>query len=90
MCVSQTGDKEKYNHGHEKWKVSNATLTVLVWVKALSKGTNFAKNAEFLEQNADISKVKTASVLKDILSETTYACVLKWQVSSLQHNSKEF
>ena len=30
MCVSQTGDKEKYNHGHEKWKVSNATLTVLV------------------------------------------------------------
>lgn len=22
MCVSQTGDKEKYNHGHEKWKDS--------------------------------------------------------------------
>ena len=29
-------------------------------------------------------------VLKGILSETKYACVLTYQVSSLQHNSNEF
>ena len=39
----------------------------------------------FFKKIADISKVKKALVLKDIFSETTYACVLrtKFQVSNI-------
>ena len=41
---------------------------------ALSKGTNFAKNADFCPKTADISKIKGVSVLKEILFETKYVC----------------
>ena len=54
---------------------------------ALSEGT-FLDN--FLQNNADISKVKAAQVLKGIFSETTYRCVLTCQIRSFQHNSNEF
>ena len=33
-------------------------------------------------KNADISKIKRASALKGIFSETTYVCVLMYQISS--------
>ena len=36
----------------------------------------------FFAKNADISKIKRVLVLKDILSETTYVCVLSYQISS--------
>ena len=42
--------------------------TLLLWVKVL-----------FLPKNADISKIESAFVLKGILSETTYLCVLTYQ-----------
>ena len=49
----------------------------------LSNGNVFAKNCYFLQINADISKIKRALVLKGILSETKYVCVLKYEISSL-------
>ena len=35
----------------------------------MSKGTIFAKNTNFLQKNADISKIKRFLVLKDIFFE---------------------
>ena len=52
---------------------------------ASSKGTIFAKNANFLQKNADISKIKGVLVLKTIFSETTCVCT-----SGFWHNSNEF
>ena len=40
------------------------------------------KNADFLQRNADISKIKRALVLKGIFSEITYECVLTCQISN--------
>ena len=42
----------------------------------------FNKNADLLEKNADNSKIKGILVLKGIYSGTTYAFVLKYQISS--------
>ena len=48
---------------------------------ALSKGTILTKkNTDFLQKNADISKIKRALVLKGIFSETKYECVLTCQI----------
>ena len=50
----------------------------------------------FFKKNVDIfnmltrCKIKRALVLKGIFSETTYVCVLTYQISSFQHNSKRF
>ena len=43
------------------------------------------KNADFLQKDADISKIKRALVRKGKFSETTYECVLsaKFQVSTV-------
>ena len=41
-----------------------------------------AKNADFLQKIADISKIKKALVLKGVFSETSYACILMYQISS--------
>ena len=38
------------------------------------------KNTDFLQENADISKIKTALVLRGISSEITYLCVLTCQI----------
>ena len=49
----------------------------------LSKGTAFAKNTDFLQEGADIRKIKRALVLKGLFSETAYVCTYKFQVSSI-------
>ena len=54
----------------------NTTLTLLLWVKVLFS----QENADFLQKNADISKINRALVLKGIFSETTYVGVV--QISS--------
>ena len=59
-------------------KISNTTLILLLWVKVLF----LPKNSDFLQKNADISKIKGVWVLKGIFSETTYVCVLTYQTSS--------
>ena len=51
---------------------------------ALSRGTILQT------KNADISKFKGVFVLKDIFSETTYVCVLIFQISSFMHNLNKF
>ena len=38
------------------------------------------KNADFLQKNTDIIKIK--GVLKDVFPKTTYVCVLTYQISS--------
>ena len=46
----------------------------------------YAKNADFLQKNAGISKIKRALVLKGIFSETTCVCTYvptKFHVSSI-------
>ena len=49
----------------------------------LNKGTIIDnKNAEFLQKNAGISIIKEVLVVKSIFSETTYLCVLTYQISS--------
>ena len=42
-----------------------------------------AKNADFLQKNTNMSQIKKALVLKGIFSETTYVCILTFQISSL-------
>ena len=42
------------------------------------------KNADFLQKNSDISKIKKA--LKGIFSETTCGCVLMYQFSIINNN----
>ena len=46
----------------------------------LSEGTIFAKNADFLQKNAEVSKVKRALILKGMFSETAHVCVLMYQI----------
>ena len=48
-----------------------------------SKGTIFVKTAIFCKnKNTDINKIKKVQALKGIFSETTYLCVLMYQISS--------
>ena len=47
-----------------------------LWVKVLF----LPKNADFLQKNADISKIRTALVLKGIFSKTEYVCVVMYQI----------
>ena len=60
-------------------KISNTGLTVLLWVKVLF----LSRNVDFLQRNADISKIKRALLLKGILPEATYVCVHTCQIWSL-------
>ena len=55
---------------------------------SLSKGTILVKNPDFLQKNADISKIKRLLVLK-AYCETKYGHELTCQVLSFQHNSNE-
>ena len=48
----------------------------------LSKGIILVKNSDFLQKNADINKFKRVLVPKGTFSETTYFCVLTYQISS--------
>ena len=49
---------------------------------ALGKDTVFAKNMLIFCKNNNIRKIEEVSVLKDIFSETTYVCVLTYQISN--------
>ena len=77
FCLAKIKDTTKY--------LQYSSLTIY-----LRKGAIFAKNANFLQNNADISKIKRALVLKSITSETKYGYVLPYQISSFYHNSKRF
>ena len=65
----------------------NSALKLLLWVKVLSV---LAKKSCFFANAANISKIKRDLVLKGILSETTYDCVITCQISSSWYNSNEF
>ena len=67
-----------YKNWKQNLKISNTALTPLLWVKVLF----LLKNADFLQKNADISKIKRVLVLKGIFSETKFVCVLTYQISS--------
>ena len=67
-----------YKIWKQNWKISNIALTLLLWVKVLFS----PKNAVLLQENADIGKIKKALVLKAMLSETSYVCILRYQISS--------
>ena len=43
----------------------------------------------FLQKDTEISKIKRALVMKGTFSETTYVCVLTYQISSFQHISNK-
>ena len=58
----------------------------MLWEKVLF----FTKYADFLQNNADISKIKGVLVLAGIIFKTTYMFVLPYQIWSLELNSKEF
>ena len=49
---------------------------------ALSKNTIPAKKYCFLQKHAGISKIDGVLVLKGVFSETTYVCVLAYQIWS--------
>ena len=51
---------------------------LLLWVKVLF----LTKNADFLQNNDGISKVKGVLVLKGIFVEPARICVLMYQISS--------
>ena len=67
-----------YKNWKQNSKISNTALTLLLWVKVLF----LPKNADFLQKNADISEIKEALVLEGIFFETSYVCVLTYQISS--------
>ena len=56
----------------------------MLWVKILF----LTKNTDFLQKNADISKIKGLLVLKGIFSETT--CVFTHQIWCFEHDFNEF
>ena len=61
-----------YKNWKQNQNIIYTALTLLLWVKILF----FPKNTDFLEKNADISRIKKALALKGIFSETTYVFVL--------------
>ena len=70
-------------------KISTVALTLLLWVKVIF----WPKIADFLQKNAQISKMKRALVLQGIFSETTYVCVYlrtKFEVSNQFSLRKHF
>ena len=66
-----------YKTWKQDQKISNTTVILLLWVKALFS----PKNADFVQKDADISKIEEVLVLKRIFSETTYVCVLTYPIS---------
>ena len=63
-----------YKNWKQSKKISDAALTRLLWVKVLF----WQKNADFLQKNANISKIKRALVLRDIFSKTSFVSVLTY------------
>ena len=69
-----------YFFSYKNWKqnqnISNATLILFLWTKVLF----LIKNADFLQKNAGISKIKAISLLKGKVFEITYVCVPLYQI----------
>ena len=55
----------------QKLQTKLKSLNHSLHTTALSKGNIFAKNTDFLPKHANISKIKSALVLKGIFSEIT-------------------
>ena len=72
-----------YKNSKQSWDISNTALTLLLLLSLL-------KSAIFWKKNADIGKINKGLVLKCIFSETTFVCVLTYQISSFKLNSIEF
>ena len=72
------------NNNLLSYKPENRTkkFLTLAHTIVLSEGTILAKNTDFLQRNADISKINEVLILKDIFYETTYVCVITYQISS--------
>ena len=51
---------------------------LLFWVKVLF----LPEHADFLQKNADVSKIKEILILKGMFSENVYTCVLTYQIAS--------
>ena len=66
-----------YRNWKENQKIFNTALILLPWVKV----PFLTKNADFLQKNGDISKIKGLVVLKGIFSKTAYVLVLMYQIS---------
>ena len=62
---------------YKNWKQNSSHTT------ALRKGIIFGKKCWFFVKiNADISTIEEVMLLKGIFSETTYVCVVTYQISS--------
>ena len=66
-----------YRNWKENQTIFNTALILLPWVKV----PFLTKNADFLQKNGDISKIKGLVVLKGIFSKTAYVLVLMYQIS---------
>ena len=53
-----------YKNRKQNKKISNTAVKILLWIKVLL----WPKNTDFLQRNADISKIKRAWVPKSIFS----------------------
>ena len=73
-----------YKNWRQNKKISNTAVTLLLWVKVLV--LFLLKSAIFFSKNADISKIKRDLVLKGIFCDTTYVCVLTYQISGFWYN----
>ena len=71
-------DLLSYKNWKQNWNINNTAFTLWLWVKVLF----LPKNTDFFQENAGISKIKNALVLKGIFSETKYVCVLTSQIWS--------
>ena len=67
-----------YKNWKQNLKISGTALTLLLWVKVLFLQKK--KMLLFCKKNADISKIKRTLVLKGKFSETTYVCILTYQI----------
>ena len=65
-CIFINSKFISYKNWKQKLKISNKALTLLIWVKVL-----------FSPKNAD-----NALVLKSTFYESTYVCILTYQISS--------
>ena len=84
VCIVCNSKLLFYNNWNQSYRISNAALIVMPWVKVLflvKKCWCFAKKC--------ISKIKVVLALKGIFSETTYVYVLTKQIWSFEHNSNE-
>ena len=62
--IFNKGNLFSYKNRKQNKKISNTAIKILLWIKVLL----WPKNADFLQGNADISKIKRAWVLKRIFS----------------------